>query len=75
MVAGAGSSVELEAYNPEKSGSVIYYSVLYPTQKGNTSPDVQFSGGKVVIGNDVLTFSNGECTLEKGGQTEKLILW
>ncbi len=70
-----GSSIEIEAFNPEKSGSVIYYSVLYPTQKGTSTPAVQFSDGKVVIGKDVLAFSNGECTIEKGGQTEKFVLW
>jgi len=70
-----GSSVELEAFNPEKSGSMIYYSVLYPTQKGTSSPAVQFAGGKVRIGNDILAFSNGECTIEKGGLTEKVLLW
>ncbi|NJL30525.1 MAG: hypothetical protein HC898_02205 [Phycisphaerales bacterium] len=70
-----GSSIELEAFNQDQSGSVIYYSVLYPTQKGNSTPDIHFSGGKIVVGKDVITFTNGECTIEKSGRIEKFTLW
>ncbi len=70
-----GSSIELEAYNPEKSGSMIYYSVLYPTPKGNSSPKVQWKGNTLSVGKGALTFSGVECIVEKGRQTEKFRLW
>ena len=70
-----GSSIELEAYNPEKSGSMIYYSVLYPTPTGNSSTKVQWKDNVLSVGRDVLRFSGGECNLEKGSQTEKFRLW
>ncbi len=70
-----GSSVALEAFNPQKSTSINYYSVIFPTPKVQAAPKVQFSRGKIVIGDDVVTVLNGECTIEKQGLIEKYILW
>lgn len=70
-----GSSIELEAFNPEKLQSLTLYSVLYPTRRGSSSPVVKFSGDKINVGRDVLTFSEGVCTLKKEGQTESYKLW
>ena len=70
-----GSSIELEAFNPEKSQSLTYYSVIYPSQKGITPPVIEFTGEKILIGKEILTFSKGECTLKKEEGTEKFRLW
>lgn len=70
-----GSSIGLEAFNPKKKQSLIYYSVLIPSRKGNTVPSVDFKNNKIQIGNDILTFFKGECTIKKENQTEKYQLW
>lgn len=70
-----GSSIELEIYNPEKSQSLTYYSVLFPSQKGKSVPEVKFNGEKLTIGKDVITFSEGTATIKKGAQNENYKLW
>lgn len=70
-----GSSIELVAFNREKAQSLTYYSVLYPSQIGVAPPAVKFAGDKIFIGKEILTFSEGECTIEKKEGTEKYKLW
>ena len=70
-----GSSVELEAFNTEKLKSMTYYSVLFPTKKGITAPAVKFSGDKITVGKDIISFSDGECSIHKTGKSEKFKLW
>jgi hypothetical protein len=70
-----GSSTELEIYNPEKSQSLTYYSVLFPSKKGTSLPEVKFNGKKLTIGKDVITFYEGTATIKKGAQTENYKLW
>jgi hypothetical protein len=70
-----GSSIELEAYNPEKSQAIIYYSVLYPAKKGIRIPEVDFNEGKLTVGKDSFTFSDGEFIIKRTNQAEKYELW
>lgn len=65
-----GSSVELEAFNPEKTGSMTFYSILYPSKIGTLTPSVALTDGKIVVGKDTLTFSKEECIIERAGLTE-----
>ena len=70
-----GSSIELEAFNTEKSQSLTDYSVLFPSKQGTRTPAVEFSGNKMTVGKDILTFSEGECVIRKGGKSENYRLW
>jgi hypothetical protein len=70
-----GSSIEIEAHNQQNSQSQLYYSVIYPTKAGTSALAVSYSPGSITVGNDAITFSGGECTIAKGGKTEKYELW
>ncbi len=70
-----GSSIELEAHNLQNTRSMIYYAVIYPTRNGSSAPEVEFTGGKIIVGKDVLTFAGGNCVIKSKGRTEKYILW
>lgn len=65
-----GSSVELEAFNPEKNRSMTFYSVLYPSRIGTLAPPVEWRDGKLIVGKDTLTFSKEECIIRQAGLTE-----
>ncbi len=69
-----GSSIELEAFNLENTRVMTYYSVIYPSRKGETSPNVRFTGNEIIIGKDVISFSRGTCRLRQNGKTEEIEL-
>ncbi|MDR2626631.1 MAG: heparinase II/III-family protein [Dysgonamonadaceae bacterium] len=66
-----GSSIEIEAHNPENCQSLVYYSVIYPTKKKTRALAVKYAAGSITVGSDTITFSEGECTIVRGDKTEK----
>jgi hypothetical protein len=70
-----GSSIEIEAHNRQNSQSQLYYSIIYPTKAGTSALAVHYAANTVTVGKDVITFSEGACTISKDGKTEKYTLW
>jgi hypothetical protein len=70
-----GSSIEIEAHNQQNCQSLVYCSIIYPSKKGASAPAINGTATGITVGDDVITFSGGECTITKGGKTEKYELW
>jgi len=65
-----GSSIELEAFNPEKVSAVTYYSVLFPMHKDQEAPVVEYSPDHLTVGDDIFSFKGGLCDLQQKQQSE-----
>lgn len=70
-----GSSIGLVAYNIQKTQSMIYYSVLFPTKKGVDTPKISYKKNRIFVGDDVIKFKDGECLVSQKKKTEKFKLW
>jgi Heparinase II/III-like protein. len=70
-----GSSKGLVAHNVQKTKSMVYYSVLFPTKKGTTAFKVGYNNNVITVGGDKITLKDGECTISQKKKTEKYKLW
>ncbi|WP_159516884.1 heparinase II/III domain-containing protein [Sunxiuqinia indica] len=70
-----GSSIELEAYNLQNSQSLTYYAVIFPTKDGISAPEIEYENNCITVNREVLSFKEGECTINQKGRIETFKLW
>jgi hypothetical protein len=69
-----GSSTELEIFNAEKTNSLTYYTILYPTQNNMIAPKVRYKKNTISIGNDKVVFGGNVYIIMTKGKVEKIEL-
>jgi hypothetical protein len=71
-----GSSIELAAFNAEKTKDLTIVSVMYPFKKGMAHPDkITQSASGIQIGDDRAALQEGILTLNTQNATEVFKLW
>lgn len=70
-----GSSIALTACNVQKTKSMMYYSVIFPTRKNVSAPKIHHKKNQLFIVDDIVTLDDGECIVSQNKKTEKYKLW
>ncbi len=65
-----GSAIELTASNTNPAGGMIFYSVLFPVEKGERIQPARHSRNIINVGEDKIVFDGQTCRLVKNGITE-----